>query len=324
MWAKGWGVQACLGAVCLAVLLAPWPAAHGAETAGMITEIRSGRGRVEARAAGGPDWRAAAPLQALRPGDAVRATADAWGVVVLSGGRGTVKVDAAGSPYMVAAPRPGETRTQKALGLLEASLSFLSSGAEEAPRARLSTRRVPAPVILSPRNGPVLPDAVAFEWLGTAFARYTLRVAGPGGVVLERTGVQGGAFAYPAGAPPLAPGVRYTVQVIGTGHPPQEAWFEVVEAARAQAIRRDLAEMELALGPAAPPNTLATLRAGFLASHGLLHNARLILLAALGKDPDEPALHKLLGNLYAKTGLPDQAARAYDEAQFLLTRGGKE
>jgi hypothetical protein len=290
----------------------------------MITEIRSGRGRVEVRAAGAQDWRAAAPLQALRPGDAVRATADAWGVIVLSGGRGTVKVDAAGSPHLVAGPRPGETRTQKAAGLLEASLNFLSAGAQEAPRARLSSRASPPPVILSPRNGPVLPDALAFEWLGSTFAQYTIRVAGPGGLVLERTGVRGGEFAYPAGASPLAPGTRYTVQVIGTRHPPQEAWFEVVEPGRAQAIRRDLAELEQALGPATSPNTRAALRAGFLASHGLLHDARLALLAALAQDPEEPALHELLGNLYAKVGLPEQAAKSYEEAQFLLTRGAKE
>ncbi len=312
-------------AFCLAITLAPPLAAgQGAETAGMITEIKNGRGRVEVRAAGAQDWSPAGPLQALRAGDAVRASADAWGVVVLSGGRGNVRVDAAGSPYVVPAPRPGETKLQKALGLLEASFNFLSSGAKEAPRVSLSTRGVPPPVILSPRNGPILPESVAFEWMGSAFARYAVKVSGPGGVLLERTGVTGGAFTYPPGAPPLAPGVRYTLQVVSAGHPPQEAWFEVLEPGRAQAIRQDLAELEQALGASASTNTLATLRAGFLASHGLFHDARLTLLAALARDPDEPALHASLGNLYSKTGLPDQAAKEYDEAQFLVTQGAKE
>ncbi len=319
-------VRAFMGMVCLAGLVLPaFASGQGAETAGMITEIKNARGRVEVRAAGGAEWGPAAPLQALRAGDAVRASQNAWAVIVLSGGRGNVKVDAAGSPFVVPAPRPGESKAQKALGLLASSFNYLSSGTKEPLQAVLSTRSVSRPpVILSPRNGPVLPEAVAFEWLGSRFARYTVRVLGPAGPVLERAGVLGARFDYPPGAPPLAPGARYTLQVIAAKLPPQEAWFEVVEAGRAQALRRDLAELEQALGAAAPPNTRVALRAGFLASNGLFHNARLALMEALAKDPDEPTLHLLLANLYGKTGLPDQAAEAYDEAQFLMTRGAAE
>jgi|GEM_PF-457874 len=299
--------------------------ARSGETAGMITEIKNGRGRVEVRTAGGAEWRPAAPLQTLRAGDAVRATADARAVVVLSGGRGSVKVQAAGSPYLVPLPRPGESKTQKALGLLESSLNYLSSGTKEPLQAVLSTRGASRPpVILSPRNTAVLPDPLAFEWLGSRFARYAVKVVGPAGPVLERAGVVGARFAYPADAPALAPGVRYTLQVVSGQLPPQEAWFEVVDAGRAQAVRRDLAELEQALGPTPSPSTLAALRAGFLASNGLYHNARLVVTAALAADPDEPTLHLLLANLYGKTGLPDQAAESYDEAQFLMTRGASE
>jgi Tfp pilus assembly protein PilF len=58
-----------------------------------------------------------------------------------------------------------------------------------------------------------------------------------------------------------------------------------------------------------------------LAEAGLLHDARLQVMTALAKDPDEPSLHTLLGQLYQKSGLPDQAAESFDEAQFLLTEG---
>jgi len=319
-------VATLVGTVCLAALLVPpLVRAQAPGTAAMVTEIKNGRGRMEVRAAGGAEWRPAAPLQALRAGDAVRASANAWAVIVLSGGRGNVKVDVAASPFVVPALAPGESKAQKALGLLQSSLNYLSSGAKEPLQAVLSTRGVSRPpVILSPRNGPVLPGPLAFEWLGSRFSRYAVKVTGPGGAVLEQAALTGARFDYPAGGAALTPGVRYTFRVVGGNHPPQEAWFEVLDPARAQAIRRDLAELEQALGPAASPNTLVALRAGFLAGRGLMHDARIAVIAGLTKDPDEPTLHLLLANFYSKTGLPDQAAESYDEAQFLTTGGARE
>jgi lipoprotein NlpI len=85
--------------------------------------------------------------------------------------------------------------------------------------------------------------------------------------------------------------------------------------ARARAVR--------ALGAGTSPNSLAMARAGYLAEIGLLHDARLTVLAALARDPDEPVLHTLLGTLYTQTGLPRQASAAFDAAQSLMTRGTK-
>ena len=307
----------------VALLATPWlttPAGgQGGEAAGMITEIKIGRGRVEVRPAGTQEWRRAGPLLAMRAGDAVRATEDASAVILLSGGRGSVKVVAASSPFVVPSRPAGETKVQKALMLLEASVGFLSTTAKEEPRATLSTRGgTKPPVILTPRNGPVLPDSLTFEWLGSRFSRSAIQIAGPQGVVLERKDVTGAKFDYPRDAPPLTPGVRYTFQVTSRNHPPEQAWFEVLDPNRAQVIRRDLIELEQVVGPTVPPNTRVALRAGLLASNGLIHDARLFLIAALTKDPDEPTFHLLLGNLYSKVGLLDQAAEAYDEASFLM------
>ncbi|MBI4590571.1 MAG: hypothetical protein HY725_17215, partial [Candidatus Rokubacteria bacterium] len=233
---------------------------QGSEVAGMITEIKVGRGRVEVRPAGAQEWRRAGPLLALRAGDGVRATEDASAVIVLSGGRGSVKVVATVSPFVVPAPQSGEGKTQKVLTLLDASLGFLSTTAKELPRATLSTRGgARPPVILTPRNGPVLPDSLTFEWLGSRFSRYTIRIMAPEGVVLEKKDLTGARFDYPPDAPPLKPGVRYTVQVISGNHPVQAAWFEILDPNRAQAVRRDLAELEQAVGPTASPNTLVAL-----------------------------------------------------------------
>ena len=305
-----------LGLLAVAALVA----AQSSETAGMITEIKAGRGRVEVRSAGG-DWRRAGPLQTVRAGDSVRATDDAAVVIVLSTG-GTVKITAANSPFAVSG-RADDSRGQKARALVQAGLGFLSSGQREAPTALLTTRSAAKPpIVISPRNTAVLPGPVTLEWVGSRFARYTVRVVAPSGPVLERRGVTGGRLDYPADAPALVPGTRYMVQVTGSEGAPQEAWFEIVDAARARAIGDDVAALDQSL-TAASRSTAAVVRAGLLASSGLLYDARRAVLAALTADPDEPALHQALGNLYQKSGLADLAAESYDEAQFLVTRDVK-
>lgn len=312
----GWGLLVA----CFGILLAPWPASgQGGDAVGMITELKVGRGRVEVKPAGATEWRPGRPLSALRAGDTIRATEDASAVILLSGGRGSVKVEATRSPFVLAAGPSGESKAQKARALLESSLGFLAAGRKEPPQAVLATRaQSPPPVVLSPRNGPVLQDSLAFEWAGSRFSRYTVRITGPGGGVLDRKDLLGVRFDYPPGAPPLAAGVRYTFQVLSGAHPPEDAWFEVLDPVRTQAIRRDLTELEQVAGPTVFPNTLVTLQAGLLASRGLIHDARLALLAALAKDPDEPTLYLLLGDLYARTGLPAQAAESFEEARFLI------
>ena len=305
----------------LAAPLAPPPArAQTAETTAVITELKPGRGRVEVKAAAGGDWKPARPLLALRAGDAVRTTDNASAVVLLSGGRGTVRVEGASGTFTVpgaAAPAQG----QKARALVEASLGFLAGTTRESSQAVLATRGATRPpIIVSPRNGRVLPETLAFEWLGSRFTHYTVRVAGPAGPVIERREVTGARWEYPADAPALASGVRYTLRVAAPGHPPQEAWFELADADRARAVAGDLAGLEQELGASVSPTSRAVLRAGLLAREGFLHDARRVVVAALVTDPDEPTLHLLLGDLYTRTGLTDLATESFDEAQFLLSK----
>jgi len=303
----------------LLALAAP-AAAQTAESAGVITEIKPARGRVEVKAAAGGDWRPARPLLALRAGDVVRTTEDASAVVLLSGGRGTVRVAGAAGSLTV----PGVTASaqgQKAKALVEASLGFLAGTTKESSQAVLATRsQARPPVILSPRNGRALPDGLAFEWLGSRFARYTVRLVGPSGPVIERREVTGPRWEYPADAPVLVPNTRYTLQITAGAQPMQEAWFEVVDAARARAVADDLAALDQELGSAAPATSKAVMRAGLLAREGLLHDARRVVVAALDADRDEPTLHLLLGDLYTRTGLTELAAESFDEAQFLLKK----
>ncbi len=308
--------------LALGALRAPAAATHAqtGETAAVITEIKPARGRVEVKAAAGGDWRPARPLLALRAGDVVRTTEDASAVVLLSGGRGTVRVaGAAGTLTVAGVAAAGQG--QKAKALVDASLGYLAGTTRESSQAVLATRSMARPpVILSPRNGPVLPEALAFEWLGSRFARYTVALIGPSGPVIERREVTGPRREYPADAPAIAPNVRYTLQVTAGGQPAQEAWFEVVDAARARAVANDLTTLDQELGTGVPPTSQAVMRAGLLAREGLLHDARRVVIVALERDRDEPTLHLLLGDLYTRTGLTTLAAESFDEAQFLMKK----
>ena len=204
---------------------------------------------------------------------------------------------------------------------MEASLGFLAGTTKESSQAVLATRSAARPpIIVSPRNGRVLPEALAFEWLGSRFGRYSVRVTGPAGPVVERREVTGARWEYPADAPALVPGARYTLQVTAGGYPPQEAWFELVDAERAREVAGDLAGLEQALGPSVSPTSRAVLRAGLLAREGFMHDARRVVVTALAADRDEPTLHLLLGDLYTRTGLIDLAAESFDEAQYLTTK----
>ena len=310
-------VTAWLAVVVLSA--APPLGAQTRDVGAMVTEIKPGRGRLEVRGPGTPDWRPAGPLLALKVGDSLRATDDAAAVVVLVGRRGSVQVDAARSPFVVTAP-PADTKLQRAFLLLEGGLGFLGSTPREMPRPVLSTRSMGRPpVILSPRGGPIMSDALTIEWQGHQFGWYALRVVAPSGMVLERSGLTGSRLAYPADAPALVPGPAYTLQLFSGPSRVDEVRFEVADRSRADDLRRDLREVDQTLGPDVPASSRAVMQAGVLASRGFLHDARRVVVAALTADADQPSLHALLGDLYARTGLPREADEAYEQARALAS-----
>ena len=311
-----------IGLLALPALLGfPGPARSAErEVTGMVTEIHPGEGQIEIRSAETERWRPAVPLLTLREGDTVSTTQDAWAVIVLTGGRGSVRVDEANTPFSVTAPAVDRSRLHKGLKILEASFHFLSTTPRELPQGTLGTRAgMKPPAILTPRNGAVLPDSLVFEWRGSRSSLVTVRIVGPDGLVLERKNLAAARLQYPASAPPLRAGVRYRFRLLPAWAPPQEVWFELVDPSEAQAIRRDLQDLEDALAAAPPPPaTLAALRAGVLAGHGLMHDARLGLAQEIARHPDEPTLHFLLGDLYARQGLSEEAAESFEEARLLM------
>jgi hypothetical protein len=221
---------------------------------------------------------------------------------------------------VVPAPQAAESTMRKAGALLAGSFGFLASQARELRQTVIGVRSlVLSPVLLGPRRGVALADPLRFEWIGASSARYTVQVLGPERQVLVQQEVEGTRWEYPTAAPRLAPGVRYLAQVTGPGsQPPEETWFEVAGPERTREVRAALGVLEAELGGSAPGGTLAVAQAGYLAGQGLFDEARRVLLAALARDPQEPTLHLILGNVYTKVGLPRQANQAFDTAEDLM------
>lgn len=109
-------------------------------------------------------------------------------------------------------------------------------------------------------------------------------------------------------------GVEYSWS-IEKKFPPEKARFKILTPEEAKPIQEQLKSLGGASG--VPKTTLATLEANFLLSHGFFYEAREILAEAVTADPDEPAIHLLLGETYKKTGLKSLALDEYGEAQFL-------
>jgi hypothetical protein len=309
----GWLVLALLAALVV-------PAAHAADPVAVLTEIRPGRGEVRVRRAGETDWTVPRALQALRPGDQVRVTADGRATLASTGG-GTQAVTAATSPFTVEAPR-GVSGTDRARGLVAGVAQFLL-GQQKAPTYQSLSVRAGGSVpvrILAPRDTRLLPGPVVFEWTGPPRAEYRVRVVGAQGeVVWEHAGLPRRPLAYPTSAPALAPGARYGWVVELPGQPAQRSEFEVVPAADAARIRGALDELVLGAAAGTSGSARILLRAGLLFQEGLYADARRELAAAVAADPDEPTLRLLLGYVYDRTGLTELAAQEFDEAEYLAS-----
>lgn len=294
--------------------------AWGGEPVAVITEIRLGKGEVRVKRAGEVIWKAPQPLLALRPGDQVRASGDGQAVLVFTGGRGTQIVSQSNSPLTVEAPT-AETGTEKVRALLAGVTQFLLGQQKQLTYQSLSVRSLrQPPLILSPRDTLLLPGSVTFEWAGSDHLRYSIRVFGPEGLLWEQASLPRQPLGYPASAPALRAGVRYTWELEAPGHPVQRAQFQLLPSADAARVQAALALLEPATLTGYPRSTVALMRAGLLFQEGLHHEARRELLVGIAADRDQPTLHLLLGNVYERIGLKDLAAQEFEEAQFLSTR----
>ena len=310
--------RAALAGALVLVLAA---VASAGDPVGVLTEIRAERGRVEVKRSGEPEWKAAQPLLALRPGDQIRATGEARASLVFTGGRGAQAVSAANSPFTVKLPAAAAS-SDKVKGLIGGVTDFLAGKQKDLAYLPLSVRAVRPPRVaqLQPRETKLLPGAVTFEWSGSNTLRYKIRVLGPQGILWEQANLPRKPVAYPTSAQGLEPGVRYFWQLETEGQPVQQAEFQILPAAEAKRVRESLDILVPASLPGYPPSSVALMRAGYVLRDGLFADARRELLTALAGDPDEPTLHLLLGQVYDTIGLGELAQLEFIEARDLSGR----
>ena len=300
-----------------------WAAfAWAADPVGVLTEIRAERGQVEVKRAGETQWTAAQPLLALRPGDQLRVTGEARAALVFTGGRGAQAVSAGNSPFTVQAARRGRRRRQGEGSRRQRHRFPRRASRRISPTCRCRCAASVRPASLSWSRAPprCCRAPSRFEWSGSDTLRYKVRVLGPQGLLWEQADLPRKPVAYPASAPALEPGVRYTWQLETAGQPMQQAEFEILPAAEAARVRESLDTLVPASLPGYPPSSIALMRAGYELRDGLYADARRELLTALASDPDEPTLHFLLGQVYDTIGLGELAQREFIEARDLTNR----
>ena len=312
-------MKAISGVIVAAVVVLTAALAWAQEPLAVLTEMQIKGGKVEVKTAAEPDWQTPKPLLSLRPGDQVRVTGGGRAVLVFTGGRGTQVVTQTNSPFTVQA-QAGEGVTDRAKAVMGNVTTFLLGQQREKTYQSLSVRSVRAqpPVILAPRDSRVLPGGLNFEWTGSDRLKYRVRLLGPQGNLLwEQPELDRKPLAYPAGAPALTPGVRYTWELDTKEHGVQRASFDVAQPADAARVKEALASLTPATAKGYPPATLSLMRAGLLFQETLYADARRELVTAIATDPEEPTLHLLLGHVYDRIGLKGLAANEFDEAEAL-------
>lgn len=287
--------------------------AQAQQPVAVITELKFNRGDIQIHSASGKAPERPAVLQSLYPGNIVQTTQDAVAVVFFTDGTRTVTVNEKNPSFEVKAvpanDKPGGARVKDVAGLL--------LGKKKPPTyVALAVRgKAQPPTLLSPRNSKIMTAPPTFHWMGMDHQPATIKVFGPEGVIWSAENINLTKIAYPAAAPRLQPDIEYTWWLEKKGFSASKTTFKLVRPAEALAIQNQLTELA-SLGGLSK-TTLAVLKANFLMSRDLFHEAREVLLEGTAADPDEPTLHFVLGELYDKIGLRSLATEEYGAAEFL-------
>lgn len=307
-------------AVLLVLVLGGPALAQSAEPVAVLTEIKKGGqdGEIRVKLVGKEEWRSPQPLMSLNTGDEIRVKgAKARAVIVYTGGA-TQTVNKDNSPFKIAKPTAAGTGKQVA-GVVGGMAQFLLGKEKEPVYTQLSTRSLKKEnevqlVILSPRETRLLPSQVKFAWVGPDDLRYVVRVFGPKGVQWTAVDLPRQALVYPDSAPKLTAGVRYRWELKAPEALPERAQFEIVSDQEWQRINGQLKDIK-----ADGDTTTALARVALLFQERLYQSALDELQTAIAKDKTEPTLQFMLGHVYDRMGLREQAAQAFDLAQKLST-----
>lgn len=191
------------------------------------------------------------------------------------------------------------------------------------PRTRgHDTARGDFPAVLSPRRGLLLTTRPTVRWSpvpppkpGEAVTYRVIMRTDAGDQVWLKEGVTGTELAYPADAPELARGEVYKAIIqsgrkSSTQEKTADLGFTVLTETDAKAIREAEVDVRLLKLPEVQTRLLI---ADLYASQELFSEA-VELLTELMKTLKEPAVLRLLGDIYATSGLHREAIRQYEEA----------
>jgi len=297
----------------LLVSMPPMSRAQSQEAVAVITELKLNRGDVQIRLPGKKAPEKPAPLQSLYAGTQVVVSKDASVVILFTEGMKTVTIDERNSPFEI---KPPEAKAGQASAGMRQVASLLLGKKKPPTYIPLAVRggKHP-PTLIAPRETKLIAESPTFKWMGMEMQPGTLRVYGPEGVVWTAENIALTQIKYPSSAPRLKPGVEYSWSIEKKGFPAEKARFTLLSPEEARPIQEQLKSLDAAGGIS--KTTLAILKANFLLSQGLVYEAREVLAEAVGVDPDEPAVHLLLGETYEKSGLKSLALEEYGEAQFL-------
>jgi len=299
------------GVLIFSLQLTAW--VHGQDAIAVITELKFNRGDIQLRTSNNAAPTKPAVLQSLYPGNLIQTSRDAVAVVFFTDGSRTVTVDKKSPSFEV---RAGQAKSSQASTKVREVAGLLLGKKKPPTYVALSVRgKAQPPTLLSPRNTKLLNDAPTFQWMGMDQQPGSVKVFGPQGMIWSADNINLTRIAYPASAPRLQPDVEYTWVIEKKGFSVNRVSFKVLAPGEVAAIKERVTE--LAGLSAASKTTLAVLKANFLMSKDLYHDAREVLTEAIAADSDEPTLHFVLAELYDKIGLKNLAGEEYNEAEFL-------
>jgi hypothetical protein len=308
---KSGRVLVIFAALGCALGYASW--ARAQEAVAVITELKFNRGDIQLRSTSGAAPVRPAVLQSLYSGNVIQTTKDALAVVFFTDGSRTVTVDEKTPSFEIKA---GQGKNSPAGSRVKEVADMLLGKKKPPNYVALSVRgKAQPPTLLSPRNTKLLSDLPTFYWMGMNQQPGTVKVFGPEGMIWSADNISLTKIAYPASAPRLQPDVEYAWLIEKKGGEVNRVSFRLLRPAEADAIKERLGDLAGVSGNS--KTTLAVLKANFLMSKNLYHDAREILTEAIAADGDEPTVHFVLAELYDKIGLKGLAGDEYNEAEFL-------
>jgi hypothetical protein len=171
---------------------------------------------------------------------------------------------------------------------------------------------------ITPRQSKIRSLQPSFEWLARRpFESFTITVMTDSGVLWERRS-PAGRLAYPADAQALERGHAYVWTVEGENlfehaKSPGTA-FSVLSPEETQSVAEQEEHWKQMIGSDETNTTLRLLLGAYYDRQGLLMDAITQFQQIAATNPDAPLPHEILGRLYEKVGLKDQAIRELQNA----------